>query len=120
MAAWSHTSEPEEPHTDIKIIDAIFGNPVRPGAFLPEWRTSTVLMLAQQMYDSRDFSAMRILAAALQDAGCTDEAILTHCRGPGPHVRAVLDYRPRVGQGIGAHRVQPGMWCSWPMRRPAI
>jgi hypothetical protein len=39
------------------------------------------------MYDSRDFSAMPILADALQDAGCTDEAILTHCRGPGPHVR---------------------------------
>jgi hypothetical protein len=39
------------------------------------------------MYESRDFSAMPILADALEDAGCTDEAILTHCRGPGPHCR---------------------------------
>jgi hypothetical protein len=26
-----------------------------------------------------------ILADALEDAGCTDRAILDHCRGPGPH-----------------------------------
>lgn len=61
--------------------------PFRPVAFLTEWRTSTVLALAQQMYDSRDFAAMPILADALQDAGCADEAILTQCRGSGPHVR---------------------------------
>jgi len=30
---------------------------------------------------------MPILADALEDAGCTDAAILEHCRGPGPHVR---------------------------------
>jgi len=32
------------------------------------------------MYDSRDFGAMPILADALQDAGCENEDILTHCR----------------------------------------
>ena len=30
---------------------------------------------------------MPILADALQDAGCTNEDVLTHCRGDGPHVR---------------------------------
>jgi hypothetical protein len=64
-----------------------FGNPFRPITFSPEWRTDTTLSLAQQMYDSRDFGAMPILADALQDAGCEDEQLLTHCRGPGPHVR---------------------------------
>jgi hypothetical protein len=39
------------------------------------------------MYDSRDFSVMPILADALQDAGCDNEDILSHCRGDGPHVR---------------------------------
>jgi hypothetical protein len=29
---------------------------------------------------ARDFSAMPILADALQDAGCTSTEILTHCR----------------------------------------
>jgi hypothetical protein len=65
----------------------IFGNPFRPVSFNPEWRTSTVLTLAQNIYDSRDFSAMPILADALQDAGCNGEDILNHCRGLGPHVR---------------------------------
>jgi hypothetical protein len=37
------------------------------------------------MYESRDFSAMPILADALQDAGCDSVDVLTHCRGPGPH-----------------------------------
>ena len=30
---------------------------------------------------------MPILGDALQDAGCHDEDMLTHCRGDGPHVR---------------------------------
>jgi hypothetical protein len=55
--------------------------------FNEEWRTSTAIALAQQMYDSRDFSAMPILADALQDAGCDSADILDHCRGAGPHVR---------------------------------
>jgi hypothetical protein len=53
----------------------------------PGWRTTTAFQLAQGMYDSRDFSAMPILADALQDAGCDIADILDHCRGPGPHVR---------------------------------
>ena len=39
------------------------------------------------MYDTRDFSAMPILADALQDAGCEDEQVLGHCRCEGVHVR---------------------------------
>jgi len=70
-----------------KWLRDIFGNPFRPVAFSPEWRTSTAVALAGQMYESRDFSAMPILADALQDAGCDNEAILSHCRGSGPHVR---------------------------------
>lgn len=65
----------------------IFGNPFRPVSFATEWRTDTTVPLARQMYDSRDFTAMPILADALQDAGCENESILDHCRGPGPHVR---------------------------------
>jgi hypothetical protein len=39
------------------------------------------------MYESREFGAMPILADALQDAGCNNDAILNHCREPGEHVR---------------------------------
>jgi hypothetical protein len=47
--------------------------------------TDTVVAVAQGMYESRDFGGMPILADALQDAGCTSEDILNHCRGQGPH-----------------------------------
>jgi hypothetical protein len=70
-----------------KLLRDIFGNPFRPVAFQPEWRTSTVHGLARQMYQSRDLSPMPILADALQDAGCGDEDVLNHCLGGGPHVR---------------------------------
>jgi hypothetical protein len=65
----------------------IFGNPFRPVTLDPSWLTSTVTTLTRQMYESRDFSAMPILADALQDAGCEDEQVLSHCRGEGAHVR---------------------------------
>jgi hypothetical protein len=69
------------------LVRDIFGNPFRPIAFSPEWRTDTALALAKQMYDSRVFSAMPILADALQDAGCDNDDILNHCRSEGLHVR---------------------------------
>jgi hypothetical protein len=70
-----------------KLLRDIFGNPFHPVAFRPEWRTDTVVLLARQMYESRDFAAMPIMADALQEGGCEDEQVLKHCRGTGPHVR---------------------------------
>jgi hypothetical protein len=69
------------------LVRDIFGNPFHPVTFSWEWRTNTALSLARQMYDSREFGAMPVLADALQDAGCDCDDILDHCRGPGPHVR---------------------------------
>jgi len=70
------------------IIRDIFGNPYRKVNFHKQWRTDTAVALAKQMYDSRDFSAMPILADALQDAGCDNDDILNHCRDPKQvHVR---------------------------------
>jgi hypothetical protein len=69
------------------LARCIFGNPFRPAVFNPAWRTETVVSLARQTYESREFEVMPILGDALQDAGCEDEDILNHCRGPGPHVR---------------------------------
>ncbi|MCE9568118.1 MAG: hypothetical protein K8U57_39450 [Planctomycetes bacterium] len=62
------------------LLRDLFGNVFRPATFSPEWRTDTVLSLAKEMYESRDFSAMPILADALQDAGCDSDGILEHCR----------------------------------------
>jgi hypothetical protein len=79
----------------ISFLRDIFGNPFRPVRFDPEWCTSTAVALAQQMYESRDFSTMPILADALQDAGCDNADILNHCRDAnGVHVRGcwVVDH----------------------------
>ncbi len=62
------------------VLELIGPNPFRPISFSPEWRTDTTTSLATQMYESRDFSAMPILADALQDAGCDNADILSHCR----------------------------------------
>ncbi|MBA4192081.1 MAG: hypothetical protein C0467_29230 [Planctomycetaceae bacterium] len=64
-----------------------FGNPFRPVYVDPTWLASTVLQLAQGIYQDRAFDRMPILADALQDAGCDNDNILNHCRGDGPHVR---------------------------------
>jgi hypothetical protein len=86
---WARQMEQREAaarlHAD--IARDIFGNPFRPVTFDPSWRTSTAVAIARQMYESRDFGAMPILADALQDAGCENAAILDHCRSDKPHVR---------------------------------
>jgi hypothetical protein len=63
-----------------RLIREVHGNPFRPATFTPSWRTDTAVSLAQQMYEAHDFGAMPILADALQDAGCDNDAILSHCR----------------------------------------
>ena len=65
-----------------ELIRDIFGNPFRLALFSPAWRTDTTVSVARGMYEARDFSAMPILADALQDAGCDNDDILTHCRDP--------------------------------------
>jgi hypothetical protein len=71
-----------------ELLRDIFGNPFRPAPFSPDWRTDTAAALARVMYESREFSAMPILADALQDAGCDNESILAHCRDTNQaHVR---------------------------------
>jgi hypothetical protein len=76
----------EESLLQQSVIDDIF-TAADTIAFGPTWRTDTVVMLARTMYESCDFTAMPILADALQDASCDSDDILGHCRGPGPHVR---------------------------------
>jgi hypothetical protein len=80
------------------LLRDIFGNPFRSSPPLPPavlaWNNGTVRRLAQAIYDDRkmpqgtlDTARLAILADALLDAGCDDEALNQHCRQPGPHVR---------------------------------
>jgi hypothetical protein len=76
------------------LVRDIFGNPFRPVAVDRSWATPTVVALAQAASSERvmpsahlDPAQLAILADALEDAGCTDQAMLGHCRSEGPHVR---------------------------------
>jgi hypothetical protein len=85
---WALSSLATIPGTEFLVartLREVFG-PAAP-TFNRAWLTATVTALARQMYESRDFGAMPILADALQDAGCEEADILDHCRGNGPHVR---------------------------------
>jgi hypothetical protein len=79
------------------LLRDIFGNPFRPLPPLhPDWLAwsdGVIPKLATVIYDDRAFDRLPILADALEEAGCTDTEILSHCRGPRPHVRGcwVLD-----------------------------
>jgi hypothetical protein len=72
----------------VRLYREVIGNPFRPIAFDPAWRTTTVVALAAGIYEERAFDRLPILSDALQDAGCDAEAILDHFRDPAAaHVR---------------------------------
>jgi hypothetical protein len=69
-------------------------NPFHPGTFDPTWLTSDVRALAGAAYEKRhlhrgllDAVRLSVLADALEEAGCTDSALLEHLRSGGPHTR---------------------------------
>ena len=75
----------------------IIGNPFHSALAVDQARllshAAPLRDIAQAIYDERRFGDMPILADALEEAGCTDAAILEHCRREGVHVRGcwVLD-----------------------------
>lgn len=72
------------------ILRDIFGNLFRPVALDPSWLTwndGTIPKLAQTIYDESAFGQLPVLADALEEAGCDNASILSHCRQPGEHVR---------------------------------
>jgi hypothetical protein len=69
------------------VVRDILGNPFRTVAIDPTWQSADVLGLARAIYEDRAFDRMPLLADALMDAGCDNEAMLAHCRSEGPHVR---------------------------------
>jgi hypothetical protein len=97
----SEEVEQDSQETEVEIRKAIanllrdiFGNPFQSVSFNPAWRTPTVQSLATAAYEERSLPAgtldadrLAVLADALEEAGCDNDDILAHLRGPGPHVR---------------------------------
>jgi hypothetical protein len=93
---WERASAPDGQRSwrASDLIREVFGNPLRPVVFAQAWRTTDVTALARAAYETRSLPSGRlerdrlgVLADALEDAGCTEETLLRHLRGEGPHVR---------------------------------
>jgi hypothetical protein len=68
------------------LLRDIFGNPFRPVSLDRSRLTDVVITLARSLYGERRFQDLPILADALEEAGCTNADLLTHCRQPSEHV----------------------------------
>jgi hypothetical protein len=83
------------PDTEVAVqadlLRDIFGPTLdHKSAIDPDWLTwneGTVPRLAQAIYDERAWDQIPVLADALEDAGCADPAILSHCRESREHAR---------------------------------
>jgi hypothetical protein len=85
--AWVAWYTEGKPHVD--LLREIVGNPFRPVSVDPNWlawEDGNVSRLALSLYQERAFDQLPILADALEEAGCTDAALLGHFRGPGAHI----------------------------------
>jgi len=74
--------------------------------FQKEWLTKDVADVAMTINNGRDFYDLPILADALEEAGCTNQAILASCRG---------DAKPEHG----THWVVNGLICALQERQAA-
>lgn len=75
----------EEP-IQCRLLRDILGPSIRP-VLQQTWRSGAVRKLAEAVYEARAFERLPILADALEEAGCDDAVILSHCRQPGEHAR---------------------------------
>jgi hypothetical protein len=77
----------DEAEAQADLLREIFGDPTAPTAFDPAWRTGAAVALARAAYEEPtpggelDPFRMALLADALEEAGCTDERVVRHCRG---------------------------------------
>jgi hypothetical protein len=81
----------QEPGWQAILVRCLFRNPFGPAppvdpAWLT-WRDGTVAKLLDAIYHGRRFADLPVLGDALEEAGCSDAAILAHCRTPGEHAR---------------------------------
>jgi hypothetical protein len=103
VSAWGEALEAEEEEARkqshflsdiVRVPGPTFSTSAQP---LPpavlDWNDRTVPRLAEATYEQRqlpegtlDNVRLAILADALLDAGCENEALIQHCRSAGPHV----------------------------------
>jgi hypothetical protein len=97
-----------------RLLRELVGNPFKPPRFEDAWRTSTVAELARGIFDERAFDRLPILADALLDADCDEEAILRHCRGTERGVKE----QPQHVRGCWVVELVLGRWQPVPPAPP--
>jgi hypothetical protein len=93
LAREAHMAEQADRLRDILGTLSFRPLPPLPPAVLA-WHDGTIPRIAEGIYEDRklpegtlDNGRLAILADALLDAGCQDEALMQHCREPDVHVR---------------------------------
>ncbi len=87
-AAWEGEQAAESAR-QAALLREVLGNPFHKTLVDPAWlawQGGTVSRLARAIGDERRYADLPILADALEDAGCCDEALLGHFRSRGEHV----------------------------------
>jgi hypothetical protein len=93
-ACGSEEGREREAAAQASLLRDVVGNPFRPVALDPAWRTPDVQTFARAAYDNRTLPSgtleperLALLADALEEAGCDNPGVLGHLRGGGTHVR---------------------------------
>lgn len=81
------TSQRSEEQVQSDLLRCIFGNPFNPVSIDRSSLSSIVTDLAQTIYHQNAFEAMLELADHLEKSGCTNKAVLEHCRRCMNHAR---------------------------------
>jgi hypothetical protein len=95
-AAWAAAGHPvrrrsreaqerEEDAQQVLLHDVVLPVGVAFDSSWRQWNGGSLVRLARDVYEDRDFGRLGELAAGLEAAGCSVSAILEHLRGPGPH-----------------------------------
>jgi hypothetical protein len=98
---WQEVGKAERLAQADLVRDLLGPLPFRPVSVNPAWLAwdgGTVTKLAAAAYEGRAFDGLPILADALEEAGCADESLLAHLRGPGPHARGCWAVDLLLGQ----------------------
>jgi hypothetical protein len=89
IAAWQVCQGLDALAASADLLRDVFGNPFHTPAlpvYWREWNQATIPRLARDIHERHRYDDLPILADALEEAGCTDEALLRHCRDGRLHV----------------------------------
>jgi hypothetical protein len=86
----------------VELVRCVFENPFRPASARvdPSRLGNTATALARNIYADQEFNLLPILADLLEDSGCEDAEVLSHCRSDGKHVPGCWVVDLLLGLGV--------------------